>query len=484
MPLCALPINGKNSGDAYHDQSRNLRASGRTFGSRMSSNLQGPGAGSTEVAGRTASGQNRAQSVEKPRPGRLGALVPTRVTLLTGGGDKPYAYGLASELICKGIFLDLIGSDDLDFPEFHGKPVVNFLNLRGDQSPDASIQKKIRRVLVYYLRLLLYVSSSQTKIFHILWNNKFEYFDRTFLMLYYRLLRKRIVLTVHNVNARKRDSRDSFLNRLTLSYQYRKSDHIFVHSEQMRADLLSEFDVESSRVTVIPFGINNAVPNTQLTRSEARHQLDISDDEKVILFFGNIAPYKGLEYLVTALQDLWARGRDYRLIIAGRPKNCEEYWADLRQRIQPEVSKKRIILKEEYVPDQDTEIYFKASDVLALPYRYIYQSGVLFLGYSFGLPVLAADVGPLKDEIIQGETGFVFRPEDSTDLAKVIESYFTSELFRNLVSRRQSIMDFALERHSWDIVGVATVRIYEELLKPQPSRSTSARVPDGTSPGI
>ena len=53
-----------------------------------------------------------------------------------------------------------------------------------------------------------------------------------------------------------------------------------------------------------------------------------------------------------------------------------------------------------------------------LPYRHIYQSGVLFSGYSFGLPVLAADVGSLKDEIVEGKTGFVFQPEDPVDLAK------------------------------------------------------------------
>ena len=90
----------------------------------------------------------------------------------------------------------------------------------------------------------------------------------------------------------------------------------------------------------------------------------------------------------------------------------------------------------DYIPDDETEVYFKAADVLVLPYRHIYQSGVLFLGYSFGLPVLAADVGSLKDEIIEGKTGFVFRPEDPVDLAKTIEQYFASDLFTNLSSRR------------------------------------------------
>ena len=85
----------------------------------------------------------------------------------------------------------------------------------------------------------------------------------------------------------------------------------------------------------------------------------------------------------------------------------------------------------EYIPDEETELFFKAADVLILPYTHVFQSGVLFLGYSFGLPAIAADVGNLKEEIIEGETGFVFKPQDSSDLAKTIR-YFNSELFRNL----------------------------------------------------
>ena len=153
------------------------------------------------------------------------------------------------------------------------------------------------------------------------------------------------------------------------------------------------------------------------------------------------------------------------MIIAGWPKSCESYWTALRETIRDDVQAGRILLRAEYIPDDETELYFKAADVLVLPYRHIYQSGVLFLGYSFGLPVLAADVGALKDEIVEGKTGFVFRPEDPVDLARTIERYFASDLFANLASRRQAIRDFATERHSWDVVGQLTMNVYENLLR-------------------
>src|SRR5215469_13510208 len=210
------------------------------------------------------------------------------VALLTGGGDRPYVFGLVTSLVSKGVALDVIGSDELDSREIHGQPGVKFLNLRGNQRPDAGLPTKVLRVLRYYAKLICYSAKAKPRIFHILWNNKFELFDRTLLMLYYKLLGKKIVLTAHNVNEGKRDSADTLLNRLTLRIQYRLADHIFVHTEKMKCELIEEFGVKGRRVTVVPFGINNSVPNTSLTANEARQRLGIRDDERTLLFFGRI----------------------------------------------------------------------------------------------------------------------------------------------------------------------------------------------------
>jgi D-inositol-3-phosphate glycosyltransferase len=400
-----------------------------------------------------------AKSLFAPSMGRKAA-----VAVLTGGADQPYAFGLATALISRGMVMDLIGNDDLDCPDFHHRPGVTFLNLRGDQQSRASFVRKATRVLLYYARLIRYAAAAEPRIFHILWNNKFEFFDRTLLMLYYKFLRKKIVLTLHNVNAARRDSKDTRLNRLTLRIQYRLADRIFVHTERMKLELLEEFGELEARVSVIPFGINNAVPRTPLTSGEARRQLGIREGDKAMLFFGHIAPYKGLEYLVSAFQQVLNRGDDYRLIIAGRPKSCESYWTAVRAGLDEHVRSGRVVLRADFIPDNETEIYFKAADVLVLPYRHIYQSGVLFLGHSFGLPVLAADVGSLKDDIAAGETGFVFKPEDPDDLARVIEQYFGSALYADLNHRRKEIREHAVQRHSWEIVSRITMNVYADLL--------------------
>jgi D-inositol-3-phosphate glycosyltransferase len=385
------------------------------------------------------------------------------VALLTGGADRPYAYGLALALATYGTRLEVIGNDELDCREVRDHPGLRFLNLRGNQNPNAGVLTKVLRVLRYYARLLGYTTVAQPRMFHILWNNKFEYFDRTVLMMWYFLLGKCIVLTLHNVNSRERDGGDSLLNRLTLHIQYALADHLFVHTDRMKEQLINEFGIDQSRISVIPFGINNAVPISNMSRADARKHLGIDNNEKTLLFFGNIAPYKGLELLTGAFSQVARQGGDYRLVIAGRPKNCDKYWNALRSEISDDVQNGRIILKEEYVPDNETELYFKACDVLVLPYRYIYQSGVLFLGYSFGLPVLAADVGSLKDDIAEGMTGFVFRPEDPEDMARAIERYFASDLYRDLAYKRDEIRAYALERHSWNLVARMTAKIYASL---------------------
>ncbi len=407
---------------------------------------------------------DRAEFLIHAQPSTLNPQLSTlRIALLTGGGDKPYALGIAAALTSVGIHVDFIGSDDLRVPELLSNPRVNFLNLRGDQRHDAKPAEKILRVLRYYVRLVWYAATAKPKLFHILWNNKFQLLDCTALMLYYRLLGKAIVLTAHNVNAGKRDSNDSWLNRLSLKIQYHLSDHIFLHTNGMKSELISEFRIPESKVSVVPFGINNTVSNTNLSSAEARRQLGVSETDKALLFFGNIAPYKGLEYLIAAVSELLERDRSYRLLIVGKPKGPESYWDKVRRTIASSGIGDRVSEKIEYIPDDETELYFKAADVLILPYVHVFQSGVLFLGYSFGLPAIAADVGDLKEEIIEGDTGFVFKPKDSSDLAGRIDNYFNSDLFHNLETRRLEIKAYANERYSWDKVAAITMAVYSRL---------------------
>ncbi len=400
----------------------------------------------------------------KPSATSAVLLAELRSTVLTGGFDRPYAYGLTMALVAQGIAPDVIGNDAVDGPEMHNTPGLRFFGIHPNGG-EANLLNKLMAISKFYLKLFRYAATTRSRVFHILWNNKVPVFDRTLLMLYYRLLGKRIVLTAHNVNAGKRDGNDSFVNRGTLRIQYQLAEHIFVHTNRMKAELLDEFGVSEGKVTVIPFGINNSVPNTELTPEQAKQALGIGPGTKTVLFFGAIRPYKGLEYLVDAFLKIAERNPEYRLVIVGAAKKgCEDYLAKILERIESHPRRDCVILRTHFVPDSDTELYFKAADVVALPYREIFQSGVLFLSYSFGVPVIASDIGSFRDDVVEGENGFFYDLNDAEGLERAIEKYFSSNLFRELGSRREGIRVAAEEAHSWETVGKITRSVYESVL--------------------
>lgn len=384
------------------------------------------------------------------------------IALQTGGVDRPYASGLAMALLAKGVRLDVLGSDYVDSPEMHTTPGLQFLNLWPPSRSTAF--GKLSRVLRHYVRLIRYTAAAKPKIFHILWNSKIQLFDRTLLMLYYRAMGKKIALTAHNVNQARRDGNDSSLNRLTLRLQYRLTDHIFVHTQKMKDELIEDFGGSDRAITVIRHPINDAFPDTDLTPAEAKRRLGLKSSEKAILCFGRIKPYKGIEHLLEAFKKLIERDGNYRLIIAGEvQKENEAYLNQIKQMIPSEIERGQIILKAQFIPDEDMEIYLKGSDVMVLPYNEIFQSGVLFLGYTFGLPVVATDVGSFKEEIVEGRTGFLCRPGDATDLAKAIGTYFGSDLYRNPDRTREEIKRHAHTHHSWAAVAELTRDAYAKL---------------------
>src|SRR5262252_6457975 len=105
------------------------------------------------------------------------------IALLTAGKDRPYALGLSAALIEKGISFEVLGSNFVDSPFLHDNPLVTYRNLRGDQAEHAPLPEKIVRIFRYYGKLLTYSIKARPTVFHILWNNKFEWFDRTILLL-------------------------------------------------------------------------------------------------------------------------------------------------------------------------------------------------------------------------------------------------------------------------------------------------------------
>lgn len=156
-------------------------------------------------------------------------------------------------------------------------------------------------------------------------------------------------------------------------------------------------------------------------REAARRRFGLPPEAPVLLFFGFVRPYKGLDVLVEALPALRAALPALRLLVAG------EFWsspAPLRARADELRVADALRIEDRYLSEEEAALAFAAADLVVLPYREATQSAVLTVAFDRGLPVVASAVGGLPDAVEQGVTGLLVPPDDPAALAEAILRYF------------------------------------------------------------
>ncbi len=187
------------------------------------------------------------------------------------------------------------------------------------------------------------------------------------------------------------------------------------------------------------------------TRESARAALGLTGD--VVLFFGYIRHYKGLDTLLEAWPAVRAR-RPATLVVAG------EFYEDAAPyRRLASAAGESVRLLSRYVPDDEVEALFKAADVVVLPYRSATQSGVTHVAYALGVPVITTDVGGLAETVTPGETGLVVPPEKPEALAAAIVRYFED----GLAPRLRVGVERVRREHSWEALAGETHALLDEL---------------------
>ncbi|MFH2144118.1 MAG: glycosyltransferase, partial [Bacteroidota bacterium] len=160
----------------------------------------------------------------------------------------------------------------------------------------------------------------------------------------------------------------------------------------------------------------------KLPKTEARKKLGIKENSKLLLFFGLIREYKGLDILIDAFGKL---DESYELLIAGEAYTGFEKYQRL---IDESPMKKNIHLFNRYILDQEVPLFFSAADVSVLPYRSATQSGITSISFHFELPVIATDVGGLKEIVQHGKYGLVVQNGDPKEISESIKNYFDNNL--------------------------------------------------------
>ncbi|HEY3216984.1 MAG TPA: glycosyltransferase [Candidatus Eisenbacteria bacterium] len=187
------------------------------------------------------------------------------------------------------------------------------------------------------------------------------------------------------------------------------------------------------------------------TREGARETLDLQGE--VVLFFGYVRPYKGLDTLLEAWPRVRAR-RPATLVVAG-----EFYEDPAPYRARAKAGGASVRLLERYLDDGEVEAVFRAADVVVLPYRSATQSGVTHVAYALGVPVITTDVGGLSETVRPEVTGLVVPPEDPVALAEAIVRYFEDGLAPRL---RAGVAELKRE-HSWEQLAEHVIALGDEL---------------------
>ena len=323
-------------------------------------------------------------------------------------------------------------SDDNTFPEFENE------NL------------KVRRNLTYY-NPLSWIKEGMVKgdLLHAQWWSYPLAPVYLTIMGLFKLRRKKIIMTVHNVIPHE----SNFLLKLLYKLVYSFPDKFILHSDRNIEQMEEIFGIKRDKMVKIPHGILGLFKDKEVSKEEARKILGLNDKDKVILNFGAIREYKGVDTLLKAFSEVVKKDKNVKLVIAGK------LWVDWKP--YAEIIKKNnlennVKLFLDYIPTNEVKYYFTAADLVVLPYKeFPSQSGVGMLALPFYKPLIVSNVGGLPELVKDKE--FVLEPENIKKWAEKISFLINNRNVLNHMSQKTRELS---QNFSWDIISQKTKEIY------------------------
>lgn len=276
------------------------------------------------------------------------------------------------------------------------------------------------------------------------------------------LLHIPIIYTAHDVKkgallGNSQIGEDGALQRI-----YARANHIIVHSNNAKNQLISEFYRDSKSITVLPLGIQEVHENSRtFSKQEAREDLKIDSEKFVFLFFGNLKISKGLDILLEAFAKVLRIEPHVYLLVAG-PSRAENNIDYFQMADELGIDASSIKFEIAFIPLERVPIYFAASDLVVLPYIKVYQSAVIQTSYALERPVLITPLDELVEVIEENKTGFVSKSLNVDDLA---DAMINSIKYRSeLEAMGKYARQMAKQNFSWERIADLTTQIYKKVL--------------------
>jgi len=238
-----------------------------------------------------------------------------------------------------------------------------------------------------------------------------------FLKLFTRI---KVVYIVHNIEFHEKWPLADLLTRFALG----KADTLITLSDsvcQSARLLLRNFAL--SRIIKLRHPNYDFYTHSESDLTEFKKQLRIHD-EPVILFFGYIKPYKGLDILLRAMPNILTELPNLKLLVAGEIYGEDQVYTNLVEQLH---LKENVILHNQFISNEEVGKYFLSSDVVVLPYRSATQSGITQLAFSFDTPVITTHVGGLGEVVKDNENGFLVEQDAPQALAQAVVRYFKKD---------------------------------------------------------
>jgi beta-1,4-mannosyltransferase len=266
-------------------------------------------------------------------------------------------------------------------------------------------------------------------------------------ILFLKLLRFKIIWTVHNIEPHSREFlNDKSIYKFVASF----SDKLICHSESTINDL-QDIGINTNKVEVIPIGNYISIYENVINRNEARMKLNLNNEDTVLCFFGRVMKYKGIEELLPIFKNL--NNKNIKLIIAGK---CDDQ--ELKNTIESYKNLNNLILDLRFISDNEIQMFMNASDLIILPFKKITTSSTVIMAFGFSKSVIAPRIGAIKD--FPDEIGFFYNNKDVNGLENAINKSINDKSL--IIEKGHAAFKYA-QNLSWDKIAEQTYNLYKSL---------------------
>lgn len=399
------------------------------------------------------------------------------------GGMIHYAYQLCTAFSNEGADVELITSHEYELGGFpHNFKVNRLMNLWSQNdtllstTPRNQLEVISRRIfwnfrrglrairlITQWAKLTNYLIKTRPSITQF---GSTEFPFEAFFMR--RLKRHGLIISdiCHEVESPETQNFFSRIKDKLNKLVYRSFNVVFLHGVNNQKKFISIFNFPAERTHTIVHGNEQIFPipeNLDKIAHTLKERYGIRDEHRVILFFGAITQYKGVDDLAQAFEQVYIENENARLIIAGMPTKHMDM-KPLMQLINSLTSKDAIILDSRYLPMEEIAPLMSIVHVVAYPYTKSSQSGAIQVAYAFGKAVVATKVGGFPDVIEDGKSGYLALSKSPREFAsaliKVINNPGVAEEMGSYAKHLSET------RFAWEPIARDILDVYLRLYKP------------------